>query len=73
VEWPKGSADLLLKSPTKCYLHSTGQAGAGNAYAEWVREQNDAYRTETGKRLTAGLPAGEVVVAPSESENLKLA
>ena len=36
--------DAFLKCPTKCYLHSTGQTGSGNAYAEWVREQNDAYR-----------------------------
>ena len=52
----KITADLFeafLKCPTKCYLRSTGQAGSGNAYAEWVREQNDAYRKEAVQRLVA--------------------
>jgi CRISPR/Cas system-associated exonuclease Cas4 (RecB family) len=34
----------FLKCPTKSYLRSTGQSGSGNAYADWVREQNDAGR-----------------------------
>jgi hypothetical protein len=63
--------DAFLKCPTKCYLRSTGQAGSGNAYAEWVREQNDAYRGEAIRRLMAGLPEPELVVAPPAAENLK--
>ena len=72
----KISADLFaafLKCPTKCYLRSTGQAGSGNAYEGWVREQNDAFRAEATKRLMAGLPEPEVVVAPPAAENLKAA
>ena len=65
--------ETFLKCPTKCYLRSTGQAGSGNAYAEWVREQNDAYRAEAGKRLMAGLPEAEVVVAATAAEDLKTA
>jgi hypothetical protein len=65
--------EAFLKCPTKCYLRSTGQAGTGNAYAEWVREQNEGYRAEAGKRLMAGLPESEVVVAPPATENLKTA
>jgi hypothetical protein len=42
-----------LKCPTKCYLRSTGQTGAGNAYAEWFREQNDQYRKDGVLRLAA--------------------
>jgi hypothetical protein len=41
----KLTSDLFadfLKCPMKCYLHSTGQAGTGNAYAEWFHERNDA-------------------------------
>jgi hypothetical protein len=45
--------DDYLKCPTKCYLHSTGQTGTDNAYAEWVREQNDKYRKEGVQRLVA--------------------
>ena len=65
--------DAFLKCPTKCYIRSTGQAGSGNAYDEWVREQNDAYRAEATNRLMAGLPEPEVVVAPPAGENLKTA
>jgi predicted RecB family nuclease len=65
--------DAFLKCPTKCYLCSTGQTGSGNAFAEWVRSQNDAYRGEATKRLTAGLPEAEVVVAPSAADDLKTA
>ena len=72
----KLTSDLFadfLKCPTKCYLRSTGQAGTGNAYAEWVREQNDGYRAEAGRRLMAELPEAEVSVAPAGTENLKTA
>jgi hypothetical protein len=72
----KLTSDLFadfLKCPTKCYLRSTGQAGTGNAYAEWVREQNDDYRAEAGRRLMAELPEAEVSVAPAGTENLKTA
>jgi len=65
--------EAFLKCPTKCYLRSTGQAGSGNAYAEWVREQHDAYRGEAANRLIAGLPEAEVAVAPSAGEDLKAA
>jgi hypothetical protein len=65
--------EAFLKCPTKCHLRSTGQTGSGNAYAEWVREQNETYRVEAGKRLMSELPAGEVVVAPSAAANFKAA
>jgi hypothetical protein len=41
----------FLKCPTKCYLRSTGQTGAGNAYAEWARAQNDAYQSKMAKQV----------------------
>ena len=63
--------EAFLKCPTKCYLRSTGQAGTGNAYAEWLHEQSDAYRADAAKRLMAGLPAADVVVAPPAAGNLK--
>ena len=72
----KLTSDLFadfLKCPTKCYLRSTGQAGTGNAYAEWVHEQNVAYRADAATRLMAGLPEADVVVAPPAAGNLKAA
>jgi predicted RecB family nuclease len=65
--------EAFIKCPTKCYLRSTGQAGSGNAYAEWVQAQNDAYRAEAGKRLVSGVPEAEVVIAPPAAEDLKAA
>jgi predicted RecB family nuclease len=62
--------DAFLKCPTKCYLRSTGQTGAGNAYAEWVREQNDAHRKEAMQRLVT-LAEGEVAVTTPDAANLK--
>jgi hypothetical protein len=64
--------EAYLKCPTKRYLRSTGQAGSGNAYAEWVREQNDAYRKEGVQPLVAAAGDGVATTTPS-AENLKRA
>jgi predicted RecB family nuclease len=64
--------EAYLKCPTKCYLRSTGQAESGNAYAEWVREQKDAYRNEGAQRLMSATEGEAVVVTPG-TENLKTA
>jgi predicted RecB family nuclease len=64
--------EAYLKCPTKCYLRSTGQTGSGNAYAEWVRELNDDYRTESVQRLVRVVGDG-VAAATVGSENLKIA
>ena len=61
-----------LKCATKCWLRSTGEPAAGNAYAEWVQSQNDSYRADAAKRRMEALPADECVVAPA-AENLKAA
>src|SRR6266404_2971269 len=61
-----------LKCATKCWLRSTGELVAGNAYAEWVQTQNDSYRADATKRLMDGPPADECVVGPA-AENLKVA
>jgi len=36
--------EAYLKCPTKCFLRSHGEAGTGNAYADWVRIQSESYR-----------------------------
>ena len=64
--------EAYLKCPTKCYLRSTGQTGSGNAYAEWVREQNDAYRKEAVQRLVTAAGDGVAATTPG-AENLKTA
>jgi predicted RecB family nuclease len=62
----------FLKCPTKCYLRSTGHTGSGNAYADWVRDRTDAYLGAVRRRLLAGVPEAEVVIAPA-TETLKTA
>ena len=62
--------EAYLKCPTKCYLRSSGQTGSGNAYAEWVREQNDAYRNDGVQRLMAATESAAAVVTPGTT-NLK--
>src|SRR5437868_4837572 len=65
--------EAFLKCPTKCRLRSQGEPAAGNEYAEWVRSQNEAYRIEGTRHLTAGIPPGEFVISPPETESLKMA
>ena len=67
-----GLFEAFLKCPTKCYLRSTGQAESGNAYADWVREQNDAYRKEGVQRLVAAAGDGVAATTPGV-EDLKTA
>jgi predicted RecB family nuclease len=70
------TADLFeayLKCPTKCFLRSHGEAGAGNAYADWVRSQTDSYRNEQIKELTTtSARDGRIMTAPL-TENPKAA
>jgi predicted RecB family nuclease len=64
--------EAYLKCPTKCWRRSRGETGEGNAYAEWVRAQNESYRAEGVRRLQDTVPEGERIVAPA-TENLKAA
>jgi len=38
--------EAYLKCPTKCFLRSLGETGAGNPYADWVCAQNTFFRRE---------------------------
>ena len=64
--------EAFLKCSTKCYLRWTGQTGSGNAYADWVRDQNDAYQKEALQRLVMAAE-GEASIATPGAENLKTA
>jgi hypothetical protein len=71
----KISADVFeafLKCSTKCWLRAAGEPPSGNAYAEWVRWQNESYRADAAKRLIADVPANGCDVG-SVAENLKTA
>ena len=63
----KMTSDLFeayLKCPTKCYLRSFGETETENVYADWVRTQNESYRSQGIKRLTEGAASDEIVVGP---------
>jgi len=64
--------EAYLKCSTKCWLRSRGQTGESNAYAEWVKEQNESYRAAGMQRLQNTVPESERVVAPPR-QNLKAA
>ena len=65
--------EAYLKCASKCYLKSLGEAGTGNAYAEWLQAQNDICRSDGIKRLTMEAEPDSFVTNPSELKNLKTA
>jgi len=62
-----------IKCRTKCWLRSHGEIGAGNEYADWVRTQNECYRSEGAKRLLESVPQNKRVIAPPATETPKTA
>lgn len=54
----------FLLCPTKSWLKSTGEHGAGNDYAEWVDEQNESYRVAGVDQLRSARPQGECAGSP---------
>src|SRR6266851_2329680 len=69
----KISSDLFeafLKCPTKCWLRAAGEAGSGNAYAQWVKSQTASYVVTQTARLLSESPKDESAVSPA-LENFK--
>jgi len=60
-----GVFEAYLKCPTKCWLRATGEPSAGNTYPEWVKAQNDSYRTAETERLIAESPNNGVARSPA--------
>jgi len=65
--------EAYLKCPTKCWLLSQGVVGEGNAFADWLKAQNEAYRAVALRRLQVTVPEKERVIAPPRGDNLKAA
>jgi len=61
-----------LKCPMKCWLRAAGESSTGNTYHEWVKTQDETYRSTETSRLVDKLPNGDVAISP-DSENLKSA
>ena len=67
-----GLFEAFLNCPTKCFLQSRGEAGAGNAYPRWVRTQNESYRTAGVERLMEGVTPEQCLAGP-DPVNLRAA
>src|SRR5437879_1839625 len=63
--------EAFLKCPTKCFLRSRGEAGAGNAYAAWVRTNDEVFRVEGNKRLVAGVAPDKCATGTQAMGTLK--
>ena len=57
--------EAYLKCPTKCWLRATGEPSAGNSCPEWLKAQNDSYRTTETARLIAEFANNEVARSPA--------
>jgi hypothetical protein len=63
--------EAYLKCPTKCFLRSLGETGAGNAYADWVCAQHTFFRREGIRRLKEGVANDERATGPLDRKELK--
>ena len=57
-----------LKCTTKCWLRAASENPTGNAYADWIQDQNECYRADGLKRLLSAVPQHECAVAPAAGE-----
>ena len=60
--------EAFLECRTKCWLRSCAEPNAGNAYADWVRAQNNAYYEAGRDRLFAMRPESDRAIAPPISK-----
>jgi len=58
----------FLKCPTKCWLRARNEIPSGNAYAEWVLEQNESFRAAQIDRLLAETPPNKSARSPSPAK-----
>ena len=65
--------EAYLNCPTKCYLRAHNEAGIGNAYADWVQTETEAYRSAAIKRLKDGASPDEHVTGVACTKDLKAA
>ena len=63
--------DAYLKCPTKCYLKARGEIGAGNTYAQWVKNQDETFRSDGIRCLTKESDPDWFFNGPAESKIFK--
>ena len=65
--------EAYLNCPTKSFLRAHNEAGTGNAYADWVRTENEAYQSAGIKRLVEGAAPDECLTGLAGTKELKTA
>src|ERR1043166_2141665 len=63
--------EAFLKCPTKCFLLAHEQVPTGNAWADWIRDQREAYCATAVHRLKSRLDQRECVTGSLEPPALK--
>jgi predicted RecB family nuclease len=48
----------------KCWLRAANEPAAGNAYAEWVKAENESYRVAETNRMVSAMPPPYCAVSP---------
>ena len=64
--------EAFLKCPTKCWLRANNEQPSGNAYAGWVKTQNESHRVSEIERLRDQTPPDDFALSPPV-ENLTAA
>lgn len=63
--------EAYLNCPTKAFLRAHNEAGTENAYADWVRLENEAYRSAGIKRLVESAAPDECLTGLAGIKELK--
>ncbi len=65
--------EAYLNCPTKSFLRAHNEVGTGNACADWVRTENEAYRNAGIKRLVESAAPDECLTGLVGTKELKTA
>ncbi|MFH0957521.1 MAG: hypothetical protein V1897_02355, partial [Pseudomonadota bacterium] len=65
--------EAYLKCPSKCWQFCLGEKGEENVYSDFIRMQDNAYRTAGLERLMVKFQGGEHVALPSAPVDIKTA
>lgn len=65
--------EAYLKCPTKCFLRAHGERGEGNAYADWVESEYEAYLKQGIECFASGMEAEKCIRDVSNAAELKTA
>ena len=65
--------EAYLMCPSKCWFLLLGNKGDTDFYSDYVKKQNNEYRTAGLKRLMVKIQPSECVVSPSAPVNIKTA